>query len=79
MDKLIMEQYTFLLEEIKRIQYRLEKLENEKKDNYCETCKQLFERLSYKCNHCERNVCRYCCIKEDDDKIYCPRKCCNKD
>jgi hypothetical protein len=35
------EQYTFLLEEIKRIQNRLEELENQKKDNYCETCEQL--------------------------------------
>jgi hypothetical protein len=71
------EQYTFLLEEIKRIQYRLEELENQKKDNYCETCEQLHERFSYKCYNCERKVCKWCCIKEHD-KAYCPRKCCDK-
>jgi deoxyadenosine/deoxycytidine kinase len=72
-----MEQYTFLLEEIKRIQYRLEQLENQKKDNYCENCKRLYERFMYKCENCERNICNYCCI-EDNKLLYCPRKCCNR-
>ena len=73
-----MEQYHVLLEEIKRIQYRLEQLENQKKDNYCENCKRLYDRLMYKCENCERNVCRYCCIQKEDKIVYCPRKCCNK-
>ena len=65
----------FLLEEITRIKYRLEQLENKTKNNYCETCKTVHERLSHKCDNCERRVCKYCCF-ENDNKIYCPRKCC---
>ena len=76
-----MDNYNFLYEEIKKLQYRLEQLENQKKSNYCKTCKSLYDRISYKCANCERNVCRYCCIQEDeynDNLVYCPRKCCNK-
>ena len=76
------QQYHFLYEEIKRLQYRLEKLENQKKDNYCENCKHLYDRFLYKCDNCERNVCNYCCIREKENKneniVFCPRKCCNK-
>ena len=74
-----MEYHLFLLEEIKRLQYRLEQLENQTKDNYCEICKRLYERLSYSCFHCGKRVCKYCCIKKSDQVILCPRKCCNKE
>jgi hypothetical protein len=73
------QQYTFLLEEIKRMQYRLEQLENKTKDNYCEICKRLYDRFSHKCTSCERNVCRYCCFEGENKQIYCPRKCCDPD
>ena len=67
----------FLYEEIKRLQYRLEKLENQTKDNYCQSCKSLQDRLMNKCDNCERNVCRYCSYTKDE-VIICHRKCCNK-
>lgn len=80
-----MEQYNFLLEEIKKLQDRLEELqdrleelENEKKDNYCRNCESLSEKLMYKCENCERIICRFCCIVKDGDLVYCPRNCCNK-
>ena len=75
-----MDDTAFLLEEITLIKYRLNQLENEKKNNYCETCKTIHERILSKCDNCERRVCKYCCcIKDrDDNKIYCPRKCCLK-
>ena len=66
-----------LYEEIKRLQYRLEKLENQTKDNYCQSCKNLQDRLMNKCDNCERNVCRYCCYKKEE-VVICHRKCCNK-
>jgi hypothetical protein len=76
-----MENYSFLYEEIKRIQYRLEQLEIQHKDNYCENCKYLSDKLMYNCNNCERNVCKYCCIRKDENTnlVFCPRKCCNKE
>lgn len=67
-----------LYEEIKRLQYRLEQLENQTKDNYCESCKSLQDRLMYKCDNCERNVCRYCCFEGKNNVKICHRKCCNK-
>lgn len=73
-----MEQYIFLLEEIKKIQDRLEELENEKKNNFCRNCERLSEKLMYKCENCERIICRFCYIVKDDNLVYCPRKCCNK-
>jgi hypothetical protein len=63
--------------EIKIIKERLEELENQTKDNFCQSCKCLQDRLMYICDNCERNVCRYCCYKKDEVFI-CHRKCCNK-
>ena len=67
---------SYLENELKKIQYRLQQLENQKMNNYCKSCKSLNERISDNCYNCNNTVCKHCRIVKEGNKIYCPRNCC---